>query len=434
MNESLFAPGYKSMPYWWERTPRPELPQATPPARAEVAIVGSGYTGLCAAIQTARGGRRTVVLDAEDAVWGCSTRNGGQIGTGLKPSFEELAARHGAETAGRILREGHNALDWIGDFIASEGIDCEFKRVGRFCGAHNRSNYEKLAKSLENQPKGLEVEAHMVPRAEQHGELGTDLYHGGMVLARHTALDPARYHQGLLDRALAAGVEVVPHCAVTGIESAGEGFRLSTARGSIAADDVIVATNGYTRGLTPWQRRRVIPIGSYMIATEPLPEAQMDQLMPRDRVYSDTRKMVYYYRASPDRRRILFGGRVSLSETDPRIGAPRLHAELTRIFPELAETQVTHAWMGFVGYTFDKLPNLGRRNGIHYALGYCGSGVALSSYFGTRIGQQLLGRAEGQTGLDGLRFPGRPYYWGQPWFLGPAIRFYRWQDTLGSGG
>ncbi len=442
MNESLFAPGYKSTPYWWERTPRPELPEASPPARAEVAIIGSGYTGLNAAIQTARGGRHTVVLDAEDAGWGCSSRNGGQIGTSIKPEFEKLAARHGGEIALRILREGHNALEWIGDFIAAEGIDCDFRRIGRFTGAHNPANYEILAKSLTEQPRGLEVEAHMVPRAEQHSELGTDLYHGGMVTARHAALDPARYHQGLLDRALAAGVEVVPHCAVTGIEPAGTGggpggggggFRLRTARGSLEARDVIVATNGYTGGLTPWQRRRVIPIGSYMIATEPLPEAQMARLMPRDRVHSDTRKMVYYYRASPDRRRVLFGGRVSAGEVDPRVGVPRLHAEMTRIFPELAETRVTHGWMGLVGYTFDKLPHLGRRGGIHYALGYCGSGVSLASYFGARIGQQLLGRAEGRTALDDLRFSGRPYYWGRPWFLGAAIRFYRWQDSLGGG-
>ena len=443
MNEKLFAPGDKSAPYWWERTPRPELPEAVPPPRAEVAIVGSGYTGLSAAIQTTRGGRHTVVLDAEEAGCGCSSRNGGQIGTSIKPDFAELVARHGGETASRILREGHNALDLIADFIAAEGIDCDFKRAGRFTAAHNPASYERLARSLENQPKGLEVEAHMVPRAEQHSELGTDFYHGGMVTARHAALDPARYHQGLLDRALAAGVEVVTRCAVTGIERAGPGddkggggggFRLQTARGTLEARDVIVATNGYTGGLTPWQRRRVIPIGSYMIATEPLPEARMDRLMPRDLVHSDTRKMVYYYRASPDRRRILFGGRVSLGETDPRLGAPRLHAELTRIFPELAETRVTHGWMGFVGYTFDKLPHLGCRDGVHYAMGYCGSGVSLASYFGARIGQQLLGRAEGRTGLDGLHFSGRPYYRGRPWFLAPAIRYYRWHDSLGVGG
>jgi len=178
----------------------------------------------------------------------------------------------------------------------------------------------------------------------------------------------------------------------------------------------------------------VIPIGSYMIATEPLPEAQMARLMPRGRVLGDTRKLVYYYRPCPDRRRILFGGRVSMNETDPRHGAPRLHAEMTRIFPELAEIRMTHGWMGFVGYTFDTLPHLGRHDGIHYAMGYCGSGVSLASYLGTRIGQQLLGRAEGRTAIDGPRFPGRPYYWGWPWFLAPSIRYFQWRDNLSMTG
>ena len=358
MTERLFAPDYKDQPYWWERTPRPVLPAMPLPARAEVAIIGSGYTGLCAAIQTARAGRHTVVLDAEDAGWGCSSRNGGQVSTSLKPGFEELAAKHGAERATRILREGHDALAWIGDFIAEEGIDCDFKRVGRFYAAHSPAQYDLLGRKIADQPKGLEVDAYLVPRADQHDELGSDAYFGGMVLPRHAALDPARYHQGLLGRARAAGAEVAANCAVTGIEADGQGFRLTTPRGSLAARDVIVATSGYTGRVTPWMRRRVIPIGSYMIATEPLPGEAMARLMPKDRVVTDTRKLVYYYRASPDRRRILFGGRVSLKEADPRAGAPLLHAELARIFPELAETRISYAWMGFVGFTFDKMPHL----------------------------------------------------------------------------
>jgi len=172
----------------------------------------------------------------------------------------------------------------------------------------------------------------------------------------------------------------------------------------------------------------VIPIGSYVIATEPLPEDLMARLMPKRRVISDTRKLVVYYRPSPDGRRILFGGRVSLKETDPRASAPLLHAELARIFPELAETRVSHSWMGFVAYSFDAMPHLGRHDGAYYAMGYCGSGVSLASYFGMRIGQQVLGLAEGRTALDGLKFQTRPFYSGDPWFLAPSIRYYRWRD------
>ena len=426
--DTLFAPDYKDQPYWWDGAPRPQLPPVTLPTRTDVLIVGSGYTGLSAALQTARGGRATLVLDAEEAGWGCSSRNGGQISTSIKPSFEELAAKYGGERAHAILKEGHNALAWIGDFIRNEAIDCQFERVGRFHAAHNSAQYELLAKRLAKQPAGLEVEAHMVPRAEQHGELGTDAYHGGAVFAQHAALDPARFHQGLLDRALAAGAAVIARCPATGIERDGAGFRVTTPQGVVAARNVIIATNGYTGALTPWFRRRVIPIGSYIIATEPLSPALMGKLMPRARVVSDTRKLVYYYRPSPDRRRILFGGRVAYKETDPKVSAPRLHAEMVRIFPELATARVSHSWVGFVAYTFDTMPHVGIQDGLHYAMGYCGSGASLASYFGMRMGQQLLGLKEGRTALDGITFQTRPLYYGDPWFLAASIMYYRWRD------
>jgi glycine/D-amino acid oxidase-like deaminating enzyme len=428
MSNSVFAADYKNSPYWWEAAPRGIEADGALPAKADVVIIGSGYTGLCAALETARTGRHTVILEAEEIGWGCSTRNGGQVSTSIKPDDAELTTRHGRERAMAILREGHNALAWIENFISAEGIDCAFARVGRFHAAHNPRRYEALAQRLKNQPKGLEIEAHMVPRAEQRRELGSDAYFGGAVFPRHASLDPARYHQGLLERVLNAGATVVGRCPVAGIERAGAGFRLTTPRGRLAARDVIVATNGYTGGATPWLRRRVIPIGSYMIATEPLAPELMNRLMPRNRVISDTRKLVYYYRASPDRRRILFGGRVAYKETDPQVSAPRLHREMARLFPELSEVKISHSWMGFVAYTFDTLPHLGRRDGIYYAMGYCGSGISLASYFGTRIGQQVVGKKEGATALDGLDFPTRPYYWGNPWFLAPAIRYYGWHD------
>jgi glycine/D-amino acid oxidase-like deaminating enzyme len=427
-HSDLFTTDYKDQPYWWDRTPRPQLAEQTLPQRTDVAIIGSGYTGLCAAMQTARGGRDTLVLDAEDAGWGCSSRNGGQISTSIKPGYADLVPKYGADHAARIVREGQRALAWIGEFIDHEDIDCDFRRAGRFYAAHNPAKYEMLALRYNHQPKGLEVEAHMLPKAEQHREIGSDVYYGGVVLPQHAALDPARFHQALLERAQIAGVKVQPHCAVTAIDRDGSGFVLTTARGKLAARDVIVATNGYTGSLTPWLQRRVIPIGSYIIATEALPEGLMHELIPNDRVLTDTRKLVYYYRASPDRTRILFGGRVSLKETDPRVSAPRLHAELVRIFPQLKTIRVSHSWVGFVAYTFDEMPHLGCHEGISYAMGYCGSGVSLASYFGTRLGQQLLGLDEGKTALDGVRFQTRPLYNGNPWFLAPSIRYYRWQD------
>src|SRR5690606_25035989 len=186
---------------------------------------------------------------------------------------------------------------------------------------------------------------------------------------------------------------------------------------------VVYETNRYTGPLTGWQLRLVIPIGSYVIATEELEPELVDKLIPRNRIVSDSRKVVYYYRASPDRSRILFGGRVSLSETDPRISGPRLHAELRAIFPELDSVRISHSWCGFVAYTFDELMHVGRHEGMYYAAGYCGSGVGMASYLGMRLGQQVLGLKEGATALDGLRFETRPLYSGNPWFLAPSVLY-----------
>lgn len=418
--------------YWREQTDPPPPLAAQPPARVEVAVIGAGYTGLSAALTTARGGRDTLVLEAQEPGHGCSTRNGGQIGTSVKPSLERLARRFGAERARAIRAEGKAALAWVGDFIEAEGIACDFRRVGRFHAAHTPRHYEELVRDAERLRREEGIESHAVPRDAQRSELGSDAYFGGVVFPRHCALHPGRFHAGLLRRALAAGVQLVPRCPVLRIErreGAGTRFRLHTPLGVTEASDVIVATNGYTTALLPWLRRRVIPIASSIIATEPLPGAVIDRLFPRDRVVSDTRRVVYYYRASPDRRRVLFGGRVAASEVAPRVAAERLRQEMCRIFPELEGVGITHVWSGSVGYSFDSLAHVGVTEGVHFALAYCGSGVGMAPYLGMRVGQKVLGLGEGATAFDGLPFPTRPFYRGWPWFLPAAVAWYRWCDA-----
>ena len=427
----LFSADFKAEPYWWEDAPPPVDGETALPARADVAVIGSGYTGLHAALQTARAGRDTVVVEAEAAGHGCSSRNGGQVSIGYRPTHAELRSAHGRELASRIHREGFEAFDYLGDFIEREEIDCAWRRVGRFHAAHLPSSYEALAREIENEPKDLPIEAHMVPRAEQRDEIGSDLYHGGVVYPQHASLHPGLYHLGLLGKVEAAGARVVTQCRVEAMERDGNEFVLRTARGTLRAREVVVATNGYTGPLSPWHRRRVIPIGSYMIATDPIGANLMQVLCPKDRVMSDSRRVVFYYRASPDRKRILFGGRVALRETDPTVSGPRLHAVMRRVFPELADTRISHSWVGFVAYTFDSLPHIGVHDGVHYAMGYCGSGVSLASYCGMRIGQKVLGREEGDTVLDNLSFETRPLYRGDPWFLGPAILYYKVRDRFG---
>lgn len=428
---AIFTADAKMTPWWWERSPPAQLALEALPKKVDVIVVGSGYTGLHAAIELARGGRSVLVCDAEQIGFGCSTRNGGQISTAVKPGFEALAKAHGEATARRIFEDGRRSLSWTEEFISREGIDCDFRVVGRFHVAHNDKAFRSLALSIRNQPKGLEVAAHVVSRAEQRSELGSDIYHGGIVLENHASLDPGRYHAGLFSVARGAGASFAPMCRVTAIRRDAGGFMIDTARGAVEARNVVLATNGYSGSLSRWHRRRIIPIGSYIIATEELPEDLVCELIPRDRIVSDTRHVLYYFRASPDRRRILFGGRVSIGETDPRRSGPRLFDEMQRVFPQLAGYRASHSWMGYVGYTFDTLAHVGEHQGIHYAMGYCGSGVGMAGYLGMRVGQTILGRGEGRTGYGETQFPTRSYYFGKPWFLAPAVQVYRLRDRLG---
>lgn len=427
----LFSPEFKDEPYWWDASaPWNSAPDAVLPTDVDVAIIGSGYTGLQAAVQTARAGLSTVVLDAEFAGWGCSTRNGGQISTSVKLSWSVLAKRYGEATATAIRTEAQASLEYIQRFIRDETISCSLHASGRFHGAHSARAYDKLHLEVDTKHPGDRIEAYLIPPEEITAELGTCAYYGGIVYPHHASLDPGRYHAGLLGIAQSAGASVRTQCRVHNYEKVTGGFRLSTSKGGMRAQKLIIATNGHTGKLTPWLQRRVIPIGSYIIATEEIPATLMQQLMPTNRVLSDTRKLVCYYRPSPDRKRILFGGRVSLSESDPRITGPKLHREMVKIFPELRNVRISHSWAGYVAYTFDTTMHAGEQDGVYHATGYCGSGVGMASYLGMRIGQQVAYPDEARSAFAAIPFPTRPLYTGNPWFLAPSIMAYRLMDRL----
>ena len=394
----------------------------------DVLIIGSGYTGLHASIQIARAGREVLVIDSGEPGYGCSTRNGGQISTSVKPSQGKLEAKYGQDQARAIRQEGENALEWIEEFIKTEKIDCSFKRCGRFHAAHSQEQFNILVKDAQKLSKHEDIPVEIVSKQDQRKELGTDLYNGGVIFPRHASVDPAKYHRGLLNLATKAGAKIAGNCHAEKINKVLTGFEVLTSKGKISCKQLVIATNGYTSKLTPWLQRRVIPIGSYIIATEPLDKKLMDQLFPTDRIVSDTCKVVYYYRPSPDRTRVLFGGRVSAKETNPSVSGPKLHYDMCRIFPELSKTKISHSWFGTVAYTFDELAHTGCHDGMFYSMGYCGSGVSMASYLGMRLGQKVIGAREGITPFDDLPFPTRPFYGGNPWFLPAVVSWYRWRD------
>ena len=272
---------------------------------------------------------------------------------------------------------------------------------------------------------------HLVPRADQRAEIGSDAYHGVLVDERSAGLNPARFVQGLAGAAIGHGAAIVTGIGVTAVDRHGDGWRVRTTAGEIEAGDVLMATNGYTDGASPALQRRFIPIGSYIIATEPLDESQAAALLPRRRMAFDSKHFLYYFRVTADRR-LLFGGRAEFGRPNPdttRRAAAILRKGMTTIFPELAGARIDYAWGGNVAFTRDQMPRAGRLDGVYYAGGYCGHGVAMATYLGEQIARRIAGEPIDHPLFDD-RFPAIPMYAGNPWFLPLVGAYYQVKDWL----
>jgi glycine/D-amino acid oxidase-like deaminating enzyme len=421
----------KQEPYWWEHARPADVEAPALPARADVAVIGSGYTGLSAALTLARAGRSVIVFEAETPGIGASSRNGGMLGSALKPSLDTLTRRYGRDQALALLAEAKDAYEFLPRLLADEKIDCDYAETGGFTGIMKPARYEALARETEQMTHTIGFEAHMVPKSEVRSEIGTDLYCGGRVVPRRAGLHPSRYHAGLIRRVRETGAIVASNSPVTAIRANGGDFTVATPRASLKARNVVVATNGYTGSVTQALRRRVIPVTSYMIATAPLSSNLMATLMPKGRMLSDSNRLLCYFRPSPDNTRVLFGGRPAYTGIGPKLAAGRLARYMTRIFPELAGVELTHSWFGYIAYTFDRLPHVGERDGLHYAMGYCGSGVVMSTWLGRKAALRLLGHVEGKSAFAAVGHPTSPFYYGKPWFLPFVQAWYQGADILG---
>ena len=423
MTASILDSSFKEEPYWWEAF-RPQAIEAPSlPGRTDVVVVGGGYAGLATARALADGGVKSVVLEAEEFGSGASTRSGGGISAGLSigKSFAGKSLDYAPELVRDVVGWAVAAYRGLFDLIERENIDCHLEQHGRFLGACAVSHYDGLRARFDKLRAGGATDCYLVSREEQRQEIGSDFYHGGMVLETAGKLHPALFYGGLLAAARRRNsITLAGHCRATGLARSGDGWRVTTGAGDIEARHVVIATNGYTSGLTPQLQRRLVPIASHIIATEELPADLVQKLCPKGRTFSETRRVLHYYRISPDGRRVIFGGRARFTEIPGELRARLLHRAMVERFPELADTKVTHTWQGNVAFTYDALPHAGEIDGLHFILGCNGSGVSMMPFLGDAMGKSIAGKLHGRMPFADTALPAIPLYSGNPWFL-PAI-------------
>jgi len=424
--------------YWLTTVEMPSANSVSPlPEKADVAVIGAGFTGLSAARTLAKRGSRVAVLEAETIGWGASSRNGGMVLTGLKLGVNKVISLYGRERAQRMYAASLASIDCVEQIVREEAISCSFSRRGHLEVACKQKHFDDYARQAEIIAREFRHQLQVVPKSQLPAEIGSSIYYGGMVDEISAGLNPAQYVAGLGRAAVKAGAEVFEHVGVEKIErqplGGSPGWNIVTSRGRLWARDVFLGTSGYTGTATRQLQKKIIPIGSYIITTEVLPEALAHEVSPRNRMIFDSKNYLYYYRLTPDRR-MLFGGRAAFfPETADSI---RRSAEILRlgmidVYPQLRDVKVEFVWGGTLDFAFDIMPHAGQMDGLYYAVGYAGHGVAMATWQGQKMAEFIAGDKPDNP-FVGIPFPGAPLglYNGTPWFLPLAGAWYKFLDWV----
>ena len=408
--------------FWHDTTEMPmdeHLSDLLP--KVDLVVIGAGIPGLAAARQMAKRGTSVAVLEAETIGWGASSRNGGMALSGLKVDAEVVESRYGHELTRQLFDDSLASLTTVDQIISQERIECGFMRTGHLLVANKPAHFEALQREAEWYAHHFNHETSPIPKSELQNEIGSDVYFGGLSDETSAGLNPAQYVVGLAHAAERAGAILYPRTRLLQIEKSSSGYKLKTQRGEIVAGQVLVTTGGYTGAATPQLRRRIIPIGSYIIATQALPGSLARQLIPHNRMVFDYKHFLNYFRFSADNR-MVFGGRAAFfpeTASTIRTSADILRREMIHVFPQLKDAEVEYVWGGTLDFAFDQMPHAGQMDGIYYALGFAGHGVALGTHLGVRMADAILDGTVRELPYNAYAFPNAPLglYNGKPWFL-----------------
>ena len=421
--------------YWLTTAHMPgESDTITPiPEKVDVAVIGGGYTGLSAAYILAKQGASVVVLEAETIGWGASSRNGGMALTGLKLPMQTVIKRYGRDMARDLFQCSLDSVSTVERIVAEEEIDCGFARTGHLLVANKPQHYEALKDEVEFMAKEFDHNVRLVPPRDLKDEIGSVAYHGGLVDEVSAGLNPAQYVAGLARAAEKAGARLHARARADRVGREGKRFSIQTPRGSLSAESVLVATAGYTGNVTKKLQRRIIPIGSFIIATEKLPEKLARTLSPKNRMIFDFKHYLNYFRLWDNR--MIFGGRAAFfPETKNTIkrSAEILQREMVQVYPQLRDVRVEYVWGGTLDFAFDMMTHVGNDDGMYYALGYAGHGVAMGTHLGKTVAEAMIHNNVKKHPFAQFNFPGAPLglYNGFPWFLPFAGIWHKYLDWV----
>ncbi|HEX6033735.1 MAG TPA: FAD-binding oxidoreductase [Anaerolineales bacterium] len=420
--------------YWHSTIQMPDDSVLTPlPEKVDVAVIGGGYTGLSAARTLAKSSLKVAVLEANTIGWGASSRNGGMVLTGLKLGMQTIVKRYGQEIAKRLFQCSLDSIDTVEQIVREENIDCGFARSGHLLTANKPKHYEALQEEAEFMEREFNHQTHLIPRDQQHAEIGSDLYYGALLDECSGGLNPAQYVTGLARAAHNVGASLHAKARVIRLERQGNHFLVETERGSLNAEKVLVGTSGYTGSVTKQLQRKVIPIGSFIIATARLPDDLVKQLLPNNRMIFDYKHYLNYFRLWDNR--MIFGGRAAFfPETSGTIqrSAEILRREMIQVYPQLKDVKVEYVWGGTLDFAFDMMTHVGETDGMYYSLGYAGHGVAMATYLGKTVAEAMIKGKINEHTFASIPFPSAPLglYNGVPWFLPFAGAWHKILDWV----
>jgi len=418
--------------YWLDTSPAFTGAQTGAlPRQVDVAIVGGGFTGLSAARALALKGASVVVLEAGRVIGEASGRNGGHCSTGVAQDYAALSASLGADRARAYYQAYERAVQSVVALVEQEQIACDLKRNGKLKLAAKPMHYEGLARTCELIRREVDADVELLSAEQARAEVDSAEFHGGLLQRNGVQMHVGRFGIGLAEAAARRGALIYQDTLVKAWKANAGGYRVNTSKGSLQAKQVLLATGACQHGDLGWYRRRIVPVGSFVVATEVLPETLVDSLLPARRSYVTSRIIGNYFRLTPDNR-LLFGGRarfaMSGGNSDAKSGSV-LQAAMGQMFPQLARVKLDYCWGGLVDMTADRLPRAGQHGGVYHSMGYSGHGVQMSVLMGQAMAEVMDGKPEANPWRE-LNWPAIPGHFGTPWFLPVVGAYYRVQDYL----